>query len=63
MTILPQTEIKKKRAAWWEKHFKPGMTITEVFELNARIMSLFPKTDEERRQKAEDLENMPEFVL
>lgn len=66
MTIMQpilQTEIEKKRAAWWSEHYKAGMSTVEVFELVAECVSLFPATLEERRQKTESLMAMPEFVL
>ena len=37
--------------------------MSEVFDLNEQLISLFPMTDEERKQKAKDMENIPEFVL
>ena len=63
LEFLPPNEIEKQRSAWFAEHAKPDMTMAEALELNAQIVTLFPKTDEERRQKAEDMENMPEFVL
>jgi len=63
MKIIPQTEIEKKRAAWWSEHSEPGMSMSEVFDLNEQLISLFPMADEERKQKAKDMENIPEFVL
>jgi hypothetical protein len=45
------------------ENFKPGMTIADAFQLNEQLLRLFPTTDEERRQKAEAMANMPEFVL
>jgi hypothetical protein len=63
MKIIPQTEIEKKRTAWWSEHSEPGMSMSEVFDLNEQLISLFPMTDEERKQKAKDMENIPEFVL
>jgi hypothetical protein len=63
MTSLPQTEIEKKRAAWWAENFKPGMTTADVFQLNEQIISLFPATNEERARKTKDWEGVPGFVL
>jgi hypothetical protein len=60
---MPQTEIEKKRAAWWAEHFKTGMPVSDVFDLNEQLITLFPMTDDERKQRAKDMENMPEFVL
>jgi hypothetical protein len=62
MTI-PQTEIEKNRAAWWAEHYKPGLPVSEVFQLNEELISLFPMTDEEREQRKKEMEDIPEFVL
>jgi hypothetical protein len=63
MTIPPQTEIERKRTTWWAEHFKPGMPLDEVLELNEKLLSLCPMTQEEREQRARELEGVPEFVL
>jgi hypothetical protein len=63
MKIIPQTEVEKKRAAWWAENYKSGMTTGEAFQLIAQCAMLFPKTPEERQQKFEDLMATPEFVL
>jgi hypothetical protein len=63
MTIPPQTEIEKKRAAWWAERHKPGMSRDEVFRLNEELITLYPQTDEEREQKWREMKDMPEFVL
>jgi len=63
MTIPPQTEIEKKRAAWWAEHVKPGMPLGEVFRLNEELITLFPMTEEECEQRAKEMEGMPEFVF
>ena len=63
MNIPPQTEIEKKRAAWWAEHYKPGLSLDEVFDLNDQLINLHPPTKEEQEQKTRDLETMPEFVL
>lgn len=63
MNIPPQTEIEKKRAAWWAEHVKPGMSFSEAVQLNDELLKLYPPTREEREQKTRDLEAMPEFVL
>ena len=56
-------KLQEKRAAWWSEHSEPGMSMLEVFDLNEQLISLFPMTDEERKQKAKDMEHIPEFVL
>jgi hypothetical protein len=58
-----QTEIEKKRGAWWAEHYRPGMTLDEVFSLNEQLVGLFPMTREERERRAREMENVPEFVL
>lgn len=63
MNIPPQTEIQKKRAAWWAEHYKPGMTLDEALGLNEQLVALFPMTREERERRAREMENVPEFVL
>lgn len=63
MTIPPQTEIEKKRAAWWAEHYKPGMSRDEVFRLNEELITLYPQTEEEREQKWREMKDMPEFVF
>ena len=60
---IPQTEIEKKRAAWWAEHYKPGMSLSEVFRLNEEVIGRFPKPLEEREQKAKDWEGVPQFIL
>jgi hypothetical protein len=59
----PRTEIRQQRSAWFKEHAKPGMTVEEVIRLNDEALRLFPPTEEERRQKMENLIAMPEFVL
>lgn len=63
LEFLPPTEIEKRRTAWFAEHAKPGMTINEYWRLNEKVCQLFPRTDEERRRKAEAMANIPEFVL
>jgi hypothetical protein len=63
MDIPPQTEIEKKRAAWWAENYGSGMTVEQVWRLNSKLIRLYPPTKEEREQKAGSLEAMPEFVL
>ena len=63
MTIPPQTEIEKKRAAWCAEHVKPGMPHDEVWRLNEELITLHPQMEEEREQKGRDMKDMPEFVL
>jgi hypothetical protein len=63
LEFLPPTEIEKQRTAWFAERTKPGMTTDEYWQLNEDIYQFFPRTDEERRQKAEALANIPEFVL
>jgi hypothetical protein len=60
---IPQTEIEKKRAAWWSEHFQAGMPTAEVFQLIEQCAALFPATPKERQRKAKSLMAMPEFVL
>jgi len=59
----PQTEIERKRAAWWAEHYRPGMSASEVLRLNAKLVTMFPMTTEERERKAKEWEGVPEFVL
>jgi hypothetical protein len=61
--LKPPTEIRQQRSAWFKKHVKPGMRTEEIFRLNDEARRLFPRTEEERRQKTESLMAMPEFVL
>jgi hypothetical protein len=61
--IIAQTEIEKKRAAWWAEHYEAGMSLSKTLELNERLVHLFPMTDEEREQRAMEMKSMPEFVL
>jgi hypothetical protein len=63
MSVPPQTEIEKKRAAWWSERVRPGMTFVEVVRLNEELLKLYPPTNEEREVKRRDLEAMPEFAL
>ena len=63
MNMPPQTELQKKRAAWWAEHFKPGMTREDAFRLNEELLGEFPVTPGEREQKWMELKDMPEFVL
>ena len=58
-----QTEMDKKRQAWWNEHYKPRMSFQEVLALNEEIIGLFPMTEEERKQRWEEMKDMPEFVL
>jgi hypothetical protein len=60
---VPPTEIGRQRQAWFQARVKPNMTFEESIRLNDDAFSLFPRTEEERRQKMEDLMAMPEFVL
>ena len=59
----PMTEIEAKRAAMWAKHFKTGMPLDEVFQLNERIMALYPMTNQERDEEARGWEGVPVFEL
>jgi hypothetical protein len=52
-----------KRTAWWVERFKPGMPRDEVFRLIEELVTLFPKTNAEREQKAKDWQGVPEFIL
>jgi hypothetical protein len=61
-SLLP-TKMEIRRAAWFKKHAKSGMTFTECVNLNDEALRLFPPTKEERRRKTESLMAMPEFVL
>ena len=63
LEFLPPTEIEKQRSAWFKQRAKPGMTMDEFIRLNDEALHLFPRTEEERRQKTESLMAMPEFVL
>jgi hypothetical protein len=58
-----RTEIEQKRAAWWAEHCQPGISFSEALRLNEQLIGLFPMTDEERKQRMEDMKNMTEFVL
>ena len=60
---VPTTEIEKQRSAWFKERVKPSMTLEESVRLNDEALHLFPRTEEERRQKTESLMAMPEFVL
>ena len=62
MTNLRQTEIEKHRIAWWAEHYKPGMSFSEVVHLNEELAGSSPVTQEERDQRAKELEGVPEFV-
>jgi 20S proteasome alpha/beta subunit len=57
------TEIRQKRSIWFKERVKPGMTTDEAIRLNEKALRLFPRTEEERRQKTESLMAMREFVL
>jgi hypothetical protein len=57
-----QTEIERKRAAWWAAHGRPGMPLDEVLRLNEDLITLFPMTPEEREQRAGQMVDV-EFVL
>jgi hypothetical protein len=59
----PPIDIRQQRSAWFKERVKPGMTFDEAIRLNEEALSLFPVTEEERRQKFEDLRALPEFVL
>ena len=59
----PPTDIRQQRSAWLKERVKPGMTTDEAMRLNGEALRLFPPTEEERRQKFEDLRAIPEFVL
>jgi hypothetical protein len=61
--FVPPTEIERQRSAWFKQRAKPGMTTDEFIKLNDEALHLFPRTDEERREKTESLMAMPEFVL
>ena len=61
--FLPPTEVEKQRSEWFAERAKPGMAFEEVIRLNDKALHLFPPTEEEHRQKTEDLMAMPEFVL
>ena len=61
--FVPPTEIEKQRNQWFKQRAKPGMTMDEFIRLNNEALRLFPRTEEERRQKMEHLMAMPEFVL
>jgi len=63
MNAAPQTEINRKREALWSQHFRPGIPLEEVFRLNAMIISLYPKTPEERDEEAKGWEGVPAFEL
>jgi hypothetical protein len=63
MQIPPQTEIEKLRAAWWAEHFKARMAVADAIRLNSELLTLFPKTLEERNWKAKEWSGMPEFAL
>jgi len=58
-----ETELERKRKARWAEHYKPGMSLTEVFRLNEQIITLFPMTREEHEQRWEEMKDAPEFVL
>jgi hypothetical protein len=59
----PSPDVRQQRSTWFKEHVRPGMSTEEVFRLNEEALRLFPRTEEERRQKAESLMAMPEFVL
>ena len=61
--VMPETSIEKQRSAWWAEHYKPGMSVESLFRINEELIVLFPMTSEEREQRAEGLESVPEFVL
>ena len=63
LEFLPPTEIQKQRSAWFTEHISPGMTMEDFIRLNNEALRLFPRTDEERRLKTEDLMAMAEFVF
>jgi hypothetical protein len=61
--FVPPFEVQRQRNAWFKQQAKPGMTLTEVMQLNEEVFRHFPHTEEERRLKAESLKDVPEFVL
>jgi len=63
MKDFPQTEIQKLRAAMWAELYKKGMPLEAVWRINDQKRQKYPVTEEERREKAESLMRMPEFVL
>jgi len=63
MPVPPQTEIEKQRADWWAEHYKPGMSRDDALRLIPQLISLYPQTKEEWKQKAKDSKGVPEFVL
>jgi len=63
MNIPPQTEIQKKRAAWWAEHVTPGMQLGELWRLNEELVELHPQTEEEREQRWREMKDMREFIL
>jgi hypothetical protein len=50
-----QTELDHQREAWSKEQWPPGISITEVFRLNAGLVGLFPMTPEERQQRASEM--------
>ena len=63
LDIPEPTEIEKKRDAWWAEHYKPGMSLDEVFKLNEELLGIYPQTKEEIEQDVKGWEGVPEFVL
>jgi len=63
MTASLRTEIERRRAEWWAEHYQPGMPRDEVFRLIEKLIGLFPMTEEEREQRAKEMQGVPEFVL
>ena len=63
MEYMPPTESERQRSSGFKEHARSGMTFQEAVRLNAKALSLFPVTEEERRLKTEDLMAMPEFAL
>jgi hypothetical protein len=60
---IPKIESERQRIEWFNAHLKPGMNTNEVLALNDQARRLFPVSDEERRDRAEYLKRIPEFVL
>jgi hypothetical protein len=59
-----ETESERNRSAWWaEKTAGRLVSTSESFRLIEESIRRFPVTPEEREQRAQDMEGMPEFVL
>lgn len=61
--FVPETEMGRRRHAWFNERATMGMTMAEYVRLNEAALQLFPLSEEERRLKSESLTAMPEFVL